>query len=97
MESVSHRAHPVRCAIGAFLLSVALQASAHDEPDFLKQAVRNGEAEIAASKMAETKSASPEIQAFAKAMVADHTKVAEELKALAAKKRVELPENPSFL
>ena len=87
---------PARCAVGVFLLSAALQASAYDDRDFLKHAAQSGQAEVVASKLAETRSASPEVKAFAQAMVADHTKVNEELKALAAKKQVDLPDDPSF-
>ena len=86
------------------LLSIALVAAtalaaapAHAKSDesFMKDAAQAGAAEIEASKLAQTKSKSPDVKAFAESMITDHTKVADELRALAAKKNVKLPDGPS--
>ena len=61
----------------------------------MKDAAHAGAAEIEASKLAQTKAKSADVKAFADSMIADHTKVADELKALAAKKNVKLPDGPS--
>lgn len=73
----------------------AIPAHARSDAAFLKQAAQNGAAEIEASKLAQSKAQRPEVKAFADAMVADHTKVDQELKQLAASKKVELPNGPS--
>jgi putative membrane protein len=74
---------------------LATPAHAKSDESFMKDAAHAGAAEIEASKLAQTKAKSPDVKAFADAMITDHTKVAEELKALAAKKNVTLPDGPS--
>jgi putative membrane protein len=64
---------------------------------FLKKAANAGHYEVEGSKLALKKSNNAEIQKFAKQMVDDHTKAAEELKALALKKKVEVPVEPNFM
>ena len=64
---------------------------------FMKNAAQAGMFEIEGSKLALSKAKSPEIKSFAENMIKDHTKASDELKALAAKKGVELPDKPSFL
>lgn len=71
-------------------------ASARSDADFMKQAAQNGAAEIEASKLALQKAQRPEVKAFAEKMVADHTKTSDELKQLAASKKVSLPDGPSM-
>jgi putative membrane protein len=61
----------------------------------MKSATHAGAAEIEASKLAQTKARTADVKAFADTMVTDHTKVADELKALAATKNVTLPDGPS--
>jgi putative membrane protein len=51
--------------------------------DFVKKATIAGMFEIESSKLAEQKSQDPKVQAFAKMMIDDHTKAADELKAKA--------------
>ena len=70
-------------------------AHARSDASFMKEAAHAGAAEIEASKLATTKAKSADVKAFADSMIADHTKVADELKALAATKNVKLPEGPS--
>jgi putative membrane protein len=71
-------------------------AHARSDSAFMKQAAQNGHAEIQASQAATTKATRPEVKSFAEKMIADHTKVADELKTLAASKKVELPTEPSL-
>jgi len=63
---------------------------------FLEDAAQAGHAEIDGSKLAEEKAANPEVKAYARKMIQDHAKVAEELALLAAKKGVKLPDGPSL-
>ena len=63
---------------------------------FLRQAAQNGNAEIEASKLALTKTASPEIKTFARQMVDEHTKTGEALKSLALAKGVAVSDTPSL-
>lgn len=74
---------------------IAVPAHAKSDEAFMKDAAHAGAAEIEASKLAQTKAKSADVKAFADSMITDHTRVAEELKALAAKKNVKLPEGPS--
>jgi putative membrane protein len=64
---------------------------------FLKKAAHAGQYEVEGSKLALKKSHHAEVQKFAKQIVEDHTKTAEELKTLALKKNVEVPVNPNFM
>lgn len=83
----------------SMLLAAALfttQAQAKSDEAFMKDAAHAGAAEIQASKLAVSKAKSADVKAFANSMIADHTKVADELKALAAKKNVKLPDEPSI-
>jgi len=72
------------------------QAHARSDEAFLKDAAQAGAAEIEASKLAVSKAKNADVKAFATSMVADHTKVDGELKALAAAKNVKLPDGPSM-
>lgn len=70
---------------------------AHSDAAFLKDATQAGLTEIEASQMATSKATSPQVKAFAQELIADHTKLAEQVKALAATKNVELPKEPSMM
>jgi putative membrane protein len=71
-------------------------AHAKSDADFMQDAAHAGAAEIEASKLALAKSQNAQVKAFANSMVDDHTKVANELKTLAAAKNVKLPDGPSI-
>ncbi len=75
---------------------IALPAYARSDAAFMKDAAHAGDAEIEASRLAQTKAKSAEVKAFADTMVTDHSKVADELKTLAASKSVTLPDGPSM-
>jgi len=83
--------------VAGLSLFVCTQAFARSDASFMKQAAENGNAEVEASKLAQTKAKRPEVKAFADQMVTDHTKVGDELKQLAASKKVDLPTGPSVM
>ncbi len=63
--------------------------------DFVLKAADTGHTEVAASAQAQLKSSSPDVKAFADAMVKDHTAVNEELKKIVSAKGVPIPVEPS--
>ncbi len=85
-------------SLSLLLAAAVFTGLAHAKSDeaFMKDAAHAGAAEIQASKLAVSKAKSADVKTFANAMIADHTKVADELKALAAKKNVKLPDEPSI-
>jgi putative membrane protein len=58
---------------------------------FMNDAAPGGMAEVELGKMAASKAQNAEVKAFGQKMVEDHTKAGEELKQLAAQKKVMLP------
>lgn len=58
---------------------------------FINDAAPGGMAEVELGKMASTKAQSADVKAFGQKMVEDHTKAGDELKQLAAQKKVTLP------
>jgi len=73
----------------------AMPAQARSDASFMKDAAQAGAAEMEASRLAQTKAKNADVKAFADKMVTDHARVADELKALAANKKVKLPDGPS--
>ena len=69
---------------------------AHADAAFMKDAAHAGELEIEGSKLALTKSASPEVKKFAQMIIDDHTKAGQELGTLAAAKGVKIADDPSM-
>lgn len=70
---------------------------AHADASFIKDAAKDGMAEVEAGKLAVQKATDPALKAFAQKMVDDHTKANEELKALAQSKGIDLPDDPSLM
>lgn len=62
---------------------------------FMTSAAQGGMMEVELGKLAASKAQNPEIKAFGQKMVVDHGKANDELKALAAKKNIELPKEMS--
>lgn len=60
---------------------------------FLNDAAPGGMAEIELGRLAVKQAASREVKSFAERVIADHSKAGEELKQLARRKQVMLPEN----
>jgi putative membrane protein len=65
--------------------------------DFVDNAAAGGIAEIETSKLALEKSASADVKTFAEKMISDHTKANEELKALAKKHDIEVPDDTTLV
>lgn len=63
---------------------------------FIKRAAQNGLAEVESSQVALKKATKPQVKAFAQQMIDDHTRVNNELKALATAKGVEMPTKPAL-
>jgi putative membrane protein len=59
--------------------------------DFAKEAAEGGMLEVKLGQLAGSKGSSQEVKDLGKKMVSDHTKINDELKALAAKKNIKLP------
>jgi len=78
------------CSLTIGAAHAAEQLSKSDM-SFMSTAAQSGQLEIEASTLARKVATSPEVQSFADRMVTDHTKAAEELKALAKAKGVKLP------
>lgn len=90
---------PIACAMAFIAMTghaLAADVSMSDAR-FIKKAAHAGHYEVEGSKMALKKTNNAEVQKFARQMVEDHTKAAEELKALALKKKVEVPTEPNFM
>lgn len=67
------------------------------DQSFLNDAAQAGMAEIEGAMLAQQKAATGEVKRFAVQMITEHTKINDELKALAATKDVKLPNEPSLL
>ncbi|MDQ2867468.1 MAG: DUF4142 domain-containing protein [Verrucomicrobiota bacterium] len=65
------------------------------DKSFMKAAAKGGMMEVEMGQMAAKDATSADVKKFGERMVTDHGKANEELKALAAKKGVELPAAPS--
>jgi putative membrane protein len=74
----------------AVLLTAAGSVPASDR-DFVKKAAQGGLAEIQLSQLALTKSSNQKVKDFAMRMVDEHTKAADELRSVAAKKDIAFP------
>lgn len=67
----------------------------NDDAQFLSEAAYGGMKEVAGGKVAQQKGQSKDIKDLGSMMVTDHTAMNEKLKALAAKKNVQLPDSLS--
>jgi putative membrane protein len=61
--------------------SAAIAQTAISPADFVKKATSSNQFEIESSRLAESKAQAPEVKAFARQMIADHTKAATEMQA----------------
>jgi putative membrane protein len=98
----------ISCLIGLGLFAAALTFVARadsknnanrgqfSEKDFkfVCEAASGGMTEVKAGELAKTKSTDPDVKQFGEKMVTDHSKAADELKALATKKGATLPAEP---
>lgn len=67
----------------------------NSDADFLSEAAYGGMKEVAAGKVAQQKGSSNDIKNLGSMMVTDHTAMNEKVKALAAKKNIQLPDSLS--
>jgi putative membrane protein len=93
----------MRPFITAFTLAAALSVPAfaqdkmsNDDQSAMKQLAQANLSEIAAGKTAASKAQSPDVKKFGQQMVDDHSKMLEELRTLAKKKNVALPQDPDM-
>lgn len=88
----------VHCAaLAALAIATAVPAPAAPpaaDSKFMKDAAAGGMGEVELGRLASEKATRPEVKAFGKMMVDDHSKANAELKALAEKKNVTLPAGP---
>ncbi|HEU4459135.1 MAG TPA: DUF4142 domain-containing protein [Methylibium sp.] len=96
MKRNSLRITVAAVALGFAGLAAAQSQIARADAAFLKDAAQAGMTEIEGSKLAVSKAQSPQVKAFADQMITDHTKMGEQVKAMAASKNVELPTEPSI-
>jgi putative membrane protein len=82
------------------MLALATVAPARTSPEstgstdakaFIKEAAVGGMAEVQLGKLAQERGSSQDVKDFGKRMVEDHTKVNQDLQALAAQKKVDVP------
>lgn len=66
-----------------------------DQSDFMTKAASSSMLEIEAGKLAQQKGTSQQVKDYGKQMVTDHTKASTDMKALATKKNVVLPDSMS--
>ena len=78
-EPVNKAQDAMGAAVGA---TSAATVGSHDTGAFVDNAGQGGMYEIEAAKIAQEKSKNPEVKAFAKMMVADHTALGNEMKPL---------------
>lgn len=67
------------------------------DKNFLENAAHGGATEVEGSRLAQEKATSPDVKAFANQMIQDHTKVNQELAALAKQKGYEPPTEPALM
>lgn len=89
---------PASAASKAWAATASQAASKLPRADvsFLKDAAQAGHAEVEGSKLALKKSSNDKVKAFAQQMVDEHTKVGDELAALAKSKGINVPTDPSL-
>lgn len=80
-------------ALVAGSISTAMAATSND---FVENAAQGGITEVEAGKLALEKSGSADVKTFAQHMITDHTKVNQELAALAKKLDIEVPDDAAL-
>jgi putative membrane protein len=79
------------------LLCAKTMAIGVDADDFIEEASAKGIAVIELGKVAVQKSSLPEVKAFAKKMIEDHSTLNKDLRALASKKNMEMADDAKLM
>ena len=79
---------PIFVAAPLFILACS---SAKDSAKFANEAAQGGMAEVEFGRIAAQKATDPSVRAFGQRMVADHSKASAELKSIASRKGMQLP------
>jgi putative membrane protein len=85
------------CAVlglAASLMPVKAKAATDDDKKFLAMAAQSDQNEIALSQLAEQKATNPAVQAFAKKMIAEHTKLSKSMAPFATDWGITPPSGP---
>jgi len=77
--------------LSIIMTTAALASAAYAQSSFWAEAARGGSAEVTMARLALTKAAAPSVKAFAQKLIDEHTVMNQQLKALAAAKKVALP------
>jgi putative membrane protein len=88
LRRILHLVTPILVATPLLILACS---SAKDSAKFANEAAQGGMAEVEFGRMAAQRAADPSVRAFGQRMVADHSKATTELKALAGRKGMQLP------
>jgi len=75
-------------------LTIAHAGSSNADKDFVMKAAEAGMAEVAEARIALKNSQRPDVQMFARRMIADHTKANEQLKTIAREQGIDMPNGP---
>lgn len=99
---VSHNTNTIsRQAAGVLFillgLAVIAKARAADDKDFMQKAAKGNIAEVELARLAQEKTSDPEVKELAQHILDDHQKTNQELKQLADKKGVNLPDDAGAL
>ena len=82
--------------VGIMVLALAFAcSSAKDSTWFAANAAQGGMTEVELGKLAIQRGTDPSVKEFGQRMIADHTRANNELKAVAARKNIELPSDLS--
>jgi len=91
---------PIRCLVHAASACLLIAFNSHaqdaaalkdDDQTFLQHAARGGQLEVELGELAATRASKDAVQDFGKRMMEDHGKVNKQLKELASRKKVQLP------
>jgi putative membrane protein len=83
-------------AVGTAVLAITAaiataQGAANPDQKFVMEAAGGGAAEVELGKLATERATNPDVKSFGQRMVDDHSKAGDELKVLAATKKIALP------
>lgn len=82
-------------SIGILVQAYSLSAQSSADSTFAKEAAQAGMLEVKLGELAASKASSEQVKMLGHHMVTDHTKAGNELKALASKKKMNLPQSLS--